>query len=96
VGVRGFTNDYTNLARYRAGLKDARSFVEEVARTIADIEGNEARHYISASDASTSTWVGYNNVPAFGISYYTQGSNLAALLDLSIRHDTSGASGRRD
>jgi predicted metalloprotease with PDZ domain len=89
----GFTNYYASLARYRTGLKDARSFVDEVARTIADVEGNEARRYISASDASTSTWIGYNNSTPFRISYYTQGSNLAALLDLSILHDTSGASG---
>jgi predicted metalloprotease with PDZ domain len=92
----GFTNYYASLARYRAGLKDARSFVEEVARTIAEVEGNEASRYISASDASTSTWIGYNNPPPFSISYYTQGSNLAALLDLSILHDTRGASGLDD
>jgi predicted metalloprotease with PDZ domain len=91
----GFTNYYAALARYRAGLRDARSFVDEVARTIAEVEGNEARRYISAADASTSTWIGYNN-PLFRISYYTQGRNLAALLDLSIRHDTRGASGLDD
>ncbi len=88
----GFTNYYTALTRYRAGFRDARSFVDEVARTIADVEGNEARRYISASDASMSTWIGYDHRP-FSISYYTQGSNLAALLDLSIRHDSRGASG---
>src|SRR5262249_61289423 len=32
----------------------------------------------------------------FGISYYTQGQNLGALLDLSIRHDTVGARGLDD
>jgi predicted metalloprotease with PDZ domain len=92
----GFTNYYAALTRYRAGLRDARSFVEEVARTIAEVEGNEARRYISAADASTSTWIGYNNPPQFSISYYTQGRNLAALLDLSVRHDTRGASGLDD
>jgi predicted metalloprotease with PDZ domain len=92
----GFTNYYAALARYRAGLRDARSFVDEVARTIAEVEGNEARRYISAADASTSTWIGYNNPPPFSISYYTQGRNLAALLDLSIRNDTRGASGLDD
>jgi predicted metalloprotease with PDZ domain len=89
----GFTNYYAALARYRAGLRDARSFVEEVARAIAEVEGNEARRYISAADSSTSTWIGYNNSRPFSISYYTQGANLAALLDLSIRHDTRGGSG---
>jgi predicted metalloprotease with PDZ domain len=92
----GFTTYYGSLTAYRAGLRDARSFVDEVARAIAEVEGNEARRYISAADASTSTWIGYNNPPPFSISYYTQGRNLAALLDLSIRHDTRGASGLDD
>jgi predicted metalloprotease with PDZ domain len=33
---------------------------------------------------------------AFGISYYAQGENLGALLDLSIIHDTAGTSGLDD
>jgi len=89
----GFTNYYASLAAYRAGFTDARSFVDEIARTIADVEGNEARRYMSVSDASTATWAGYPTPPPFSISYYTTGQNLAALLDLSIRHDTGGASG---
>jgi len=92
----GFTSYYTALTRYRAGFRDARSFVGDVARSIAEVEGNEARRYISAADASTSTWIGYNNPPPFSVNYYMQGANLAALLDLSIRHDTRGASGLDD
>ena len=89
----GFTSYYASLTSYRAGLKDARSFVGEMARGIGEVEGNEARRYISASDSSTSTWIGYNTPPPFSISYYSLGRNIAALLDLSIRHDTNGASG---
>jgi predicted metalloprotease with PDZ domain len=92
----GFTGYYTALSVYRAGLRDARSFVDYVARTIAEVERNEARRYISAADSSTSTWIGYDNPPPFSISYYTQGPNLAALLDLTIRHDTRGTSGLDD
>jgi predicted metalloprotease with PDZ domain len=92
----GFTNYYSNLASYRAGFKDSRDFVDEVARGIAEVEANEARRYISASDSSTSTWIGYATAQPFAISYYSQGRNLAALLDLSIRHDTGGASGLDD
>ena len=92
----GFTAYNTALTRYRAGFRDARGFVGDVARPIAEVEGNEARGYISAADASTSTWIGYNNPPPFSVNYYTQGANLAALLDLSIRHDTRGASGLDD
>jgi predicted metalloprotease with PDZ domain len=89
----GFTSYYTSLTSYRAGLKDARTFVGEIARGIGEVESNEARRYISASDSSTSTWIGYASPPPFGISYYSQGRNLATLLDLSIRHDTNGMSG---
>jgi predicted metalloprotease with PDZ domain len=89
----GFTSYYTGLTLYRAGLRDARTFVGEAARGIGEVEGNEARRYISASDSSTSTWIGYNNPPPFSVSYYSQGRNIANLLDLSIRHDTRGASG---
>src|SRR5437588_558457 len=89
----GFTSYYTSLTSYRAGLKDARTFVGELARGIGEVEGNEARRYISASDSSTSTWIGYNTPPPFSISYYSLGRNIAALLDLSIRHDTNGVSG---
>ena len=92
----GFTSYYTSLTLYRAGLKDARSFIGEIARAIGEVERNEARRYISASDSSTSTWLGYASPPPFSISYYSQGRNLATLLDLSIRHDTNGASGLDD
>jgi predicted metalloprotease with PDZ domain len=89
----GFTGYYAGLALYRAGLRDARSFVGEAARAIREVEGNEARRYMSASDSSTSTWIDYASPLASRISYYSQGRNLAGLLDLSIRHDTNGAFG---
>src|SRR5262245_34403115 len=89
----GFTAYYAGLSLYRAGLRDARTFLGEVARSITEVEQNEARRYISASDSSMSAWIGYASPPPFSISYYSQGGNLAALLDLSILHDTNGAAG---
>jgi len=89
----GFTGYYASLTSYRAGLRDVRSFIGDTARAIVDVEGNEARRYISPSDSSTSTWIDYASPLPFRISYYPQGRNLAGLLDLSIRHDTNGASG---
>ena len=89
----GFTGYYASLTSYRAGLRDARSFIGDTARAILEVEGNEARRYISPSDSSTSTWIDYASPLPFRISYYPQGRNLAGLLDLSIRHDTNGASG---
>ena len=89
----GFTSYFASLTSYRAGLRDARSFIGDTARAIGEVEGNEARRYISASDSSTSTWIDYASPLSSRISYYSQGRNLATLLDLSIRHDTRGAAG---
>lgn len=92
----GFTNYYTNVALYRAGLRNREQLLLSVAQAISGVENNPARAYISPADSSTSTWLGYDTPVAFGISYYTQGQNLGALLDLSILNDTSGASGLDD
>lgn len=87
----GFTNYYGSLSTYRAGLRQKEDFLQSVAGAAGGVEGNDARGYISPSDASVSTWLCYDTPCAFQISYYTQGQNLGALLDLSIRHDTAGA-----
>ena len=92
----GFTNYYGNVARYRAGLLTAEQFLSSAAGAATGVESNDARNYISPAEASVSTWVGYDTPVAFGISYYTQGQNLGALLDLSIRNDTNGASSLDD
>jgi predicted metalloprotease with PDZ domain len=92
----GFTNYYGNLARYRAGLMTSDNFLNTVGGAAVAIENSEARNYISPAESSVSTWVGYDTPVAFGISYYTQGQNLAALLDLSILNDTDGKRGLDD
>ena len=86
----GFTNYYGSLALYRAGLRTRQQFLASVEGAISGVESNAARSYISPADSSVSTWVGYDTPVAFGISYYTQGQNLGALLDLSILHDSGG------
>jgi len=88
----GFTNYYGSISLYRAGLRTREQFLRNVEGAINGVEGDEARAYISPANSSVSTWVGYDSPVAFGISYYTQGQNLGALLDLSILHDTRGAS----
>jgi predicted metalloprotease with PDZ domain len=92
----GFTNYYGNLSTYRAGLESRNQFLESVASAISGVEANEARAYISPAESSVSTWIGYDTPVSFGISYYTQGQNLGALLDLSIRHDSGGMKGLDD
>ena len=86
----GFTSYYSEVAQYRAGLMTRENFLARAAEVAASIENNEARTYISPAESSISTWVGYDTPVAFAISYYTQGENLGALLDLSILNDTNG------
>ncbi len=92
----GFTSYYSVVAQYRAGLMTGEEFLQRAAEVAASIENNDARNYISPANSSVSTWVGYDTPVAFGISYYGQGENLAALLDLSIRNDTDGRRGLDD
>ncbi|HET8674219.1 MAG TPA: PDZ domain-containing protein [Blastocatellia bacterium] len=92
----GFTNYYTNVSLYRAGLRTREQFLQGVSGAISGVENNPARDYISPADASTSTWLGYDTPVAFGISYYTQGQNLGALLDLLLIADTGGKYGLDD
>ncbi len=92
----GFTNYYGGLAMYRAGLMTSENFVRRTADAASGVENTEARSYISPAESSVSTWAGYDSPTAFGISYYTQGQNLGALLDLSIRQDTDSKSSLDD
>jgi predicted metalloprotease with PDZ domain len=89
----GFTNYYTNVSLLRAGLRTREQFLQSVQGAISGVENNPARAYISPADSSVSTWLGYDTPVAFGISYYTQGQNLGALLDLSLIADTGGKLG---
>jgi len=92
----GFTNYYGVVSEYRAGLMTPERFAARAAGAASGVESNDARNYISPANSSVSTWAGYDSPVAFGISYYTQGQNLGALLDLSIRNDTDGRSSLDD
>lgn len=92
----GFTNYYGVVAEYRSGLMTQDGFLARAAGAASGVENSEARSYISPANSSVSTWAGYDSPVAFGISYYTQGENLGALLDLSIRNDTDGRSNLDD
>ena len=86
----GFTTYYGSVLLLRAGLSSRAEFYEAAEGSIAQVEGSPARSFIPPSDASMSTWLGYDNHTVFEISYYLTGRNLATLLDISILHDTNG------
>ncbi len=92
----GFTNYYGVVGTYRGGVTTKEQFLASAANAAAGVESSEARKYIPPASSSMITWVGYDTPQAFAISYYTQGQNLAALLDLSIRNDTNGAASLDD
>jgi predicted metalloprotease with PDZ domain len=89
----GFTSYFGPLALYRAGIYDQGTFLGILSNLATNIENNEAHSYISPSESSASTWLGYDTSTAFEISYYTTGASLGALLDLSILQDTNGEMG---
>ncbi len=91
----GITSYYGPLLWYRSFGGDS-VLLRSVDGSANLIELTEARRYISPSDASISTWLGYDTPVAFSISYYAQGAVLGALLDLSILHDTHGRRGLDD
>jgi predicted metalloprotease with PDZ domain len=92
----GITSYYGDLTFYRAGFSADSAFVTHLDGAVNFVEDNGARAFISPSDASISTWLGYDTPVAFSISYYAQGHVLGALLDLSILHDTHGRRGLDD
>ena len=81
----GFSLYYSNVSVYRAGLRSRKEFLDAAGAAIAQTENSGERNYTSPAEASISTWQ-----HGTGGIYYAQGQNLAALLDLSIRHDTGG------
>jgi predicted metalloprotease with PDZ domain len=98
----GVTSYYSDLTRFRAGLKSDSEFLDAVGRTLSltstDSSGrrtwNGLRSYVSPSDASVATWLGDSHWAWW--SYYDEGEMLGALLDLAILHDTRAQHGLDD
>ena len=58
---------------------------------IRQLQANEARKWVSVSDASTVTWLTYGGGSSYGrftVNYYGKGEILGMLLDLEIRGAT--------
>ncbi|HEV8380805.1 MAG TPA: PDZ domain-containing protein [Gemmatimonadales bacterium] len=81
----GVTDYYADVILVRAGLDSPADFVQGLATSIGNYQGNPARLRVSPERASWTAWdspaVNNNDV----ISYYLQGELLGFLLDLAIR-----------
>jgi predicted metalloprotease with PDZ domain len=90
----GFTSYYDDLTLLRTGLIDAPAYLGLLAKTINGVLRGSGRLKQSVAESSFDAWTKYyrqdENAPNAIVSYYTKGSLVALLFDLTIRRDTRG------
>lgn len=89
----GFTSYYGELSILRAGIDTKAEFLHGLEDMITALQYHDARPYFSPANASMLAWMGYEVSRGFVVNSSIQGRVLAALLDLSIRHDTNNKAG---
>ncbi len=90
----GFTSYYDDLVLVRTGLIDETAYLKLIAKTINGVMRGSGRLKQSVADSSFDAWTKYyrqdENSTNAVVSYYTKGSLVALLLDLTIRQQTRG------
>ncbi len=90
----GFTSYYDDLTLLRIGLIDAPAYLGLLAKTINGVLRGSGRLKQSVAESSFDAWTKYyrqdENAPNAIVSYYTKGSLVALLFDLTIRRETHG------
>ncbi|MGI5860739.1 MAG: M61 family metallopeptidase [Myxococcales bacterium] len=90
----GITSYYDMLLTRRAGLIDARLYLQKMAETITAVESAPGRRVMSLEESSLLAWTKLyrpdENTPNSAVSYYSKGEVVAMLLDLQIRAATEG------
>ena len=90
----GFTSYYDDLVLRRCGLIDEAQYLKLVAKTVNNVLGTPGRRVQSVAQASFDAWVKYyrpdENTLNATVSYYTKGSLVALLLDLTLRREGRG------
>lgn len=90
--TEGVTDYYTNLTLLRAGLIEEPSYFRKVSGTIQRLENSYAAMVVSPAMSSFDSWLAgtpYEH-PDHRISYYTLGSRIGLMLDLSLRSQSRG------
>lgn len=92
--VEGFTDYYDYLLLRRSGLVTREEYLEQLSRTIRELQETPGRLTASASASSFDAWITHyrpdENSANRSISYYTKGAVVAFLLDARIRAITGG------
>lgn len=90
----GFTSYYDDLVLLRSGVIDEEAYLKLIAKTINGVLRGSGRFKQSVAESSFDAWTKYyrqdENAPNAVVSYYTKGSLVALLLDLTIRKETKG------
>jgi predicted metalloprotease with PDZ domain len=90
----GFTSYYDDLLLVRSGLLDEAAYLKLQAKTVGSVLRGSGRTKQSVADSSFDAWGKYyrqdENAPNAIVSYYTKGSLLALMFDLTIRAKTDG------
>lgn len=91
--TEGVTDYYTDLTLLRAGLIDEPQYLRDLSGTIQRLENSYAATVVSPAMSSFDSWLAGTPYahPDHRISYYTLGSRLGLMLDLSLRARTDGA-----
>ena len=91
----GFTSYFDDLFLLRSGLIDVGTYLRLIAKTINGVMRGKGHLRQSISDAGFDAWIKYyrqdENSPNALVSYYTKGSLVALLLDLTLRKATGNA-----
>lgn len=90
----GFTSYYDDLVLLRSGLIDEAAYLKLIAKTINGVLRGSGRLKQSVAQSSFDAWTKYyrqdENATNAIVSYYTKGSLVALMLDLTIRKETKG------
>lgn len=91
----GFTSYYDELFLLRAGVVDAKTFLNRQAKNLSrvlNVPGRKLQPLAASSfDAWTKLYQADNNSPNHMVSYYAKGAVFALYLDLFIRKHSDGA-----
>src|SRR5437016_2253418 len=84
--AEGLTDYYTGVFVRRAGLTSDRDYLDNVARSIQDLQNTPGRLEMSVEEASFDAWIKFyradENSVNSQVSYYQKGALLGLLLDL--------------
>lgn len=95
----GCTNTAADFIELRAGLLDEKTFEQELASDIGELERRPAKLTQSAEVSSLDAWLEgfpYYRAPERSVSYYNKGELLGIALDFAMRQASQGKASIRE